>query len=190
MSGKLVIFSGPSGAGKSTLVQHLKSIPEFNLGFSISATSRAKRGNETEGKEYYFLSIEHFKSRIEDNEFLEWEEVYPGQYYGTLKSEVTCLTIEGKNILFDVDVVGGSNIKRQYKENAISFFVQPPSMDVLEKRLKSRKTETEESIAKRIKKGKLEMTYARRFDKIIINDDLELAKKEVETLVREFLSKP
>lgn len=190
MSGKLVIFSGPSGAGKSTLVQYLKSIPELNLGFSISATSRAKRENETEGKDYYFLSIEKFKSRIEENEFLEWEEVYPGQYYGTLKSEISRLTIDGKNILFDVDVVGGTNIKRQYKDNSLAVFVQPPSTEVLEQRLKNRKSETEESIAKRVKKSKLEMTYARRFDKILINDKLELAKKEAETLVREFLLNP
>jgi guanylate kinase len=189
MSGKLVIFSGPSGAGKSTLVQYLKPIPELNLDFSISATSRAKRENETNGKDYYFLSIDEFKSRIEDNEFLEWEEVYPGQYYGTLRSEINRLTLNGKNIIFDVDVVGASNIRRQYKENSISIFVQPASMDVLEKRLKLRNTETEETISKRIKKAKLEMTYARRSDKIIINDLLETAKKEAEAIVREFLSK-
>jgi len=189
MTGKLVIISGPSGAGKSTIVNYLKSMAGFNLDFSISATSRAKRPNETEGKEYYFLSIERFKSRIEDNEFLEWEEVYPGQYYGTLKSEINRLTIEEKNILFDVDVVGGTNIKRLNKDNSISIFVQPPSMEVLEERLRSRKTESEESINKRIKKSKLEMTYARRFDKIVINDNLERAQKEAETIVRDFLTK-
>jgi guanylate kinase len=189
MSGKLVIFSGPSGAGKSTLVQYLKSLPELNLGFSISATSRAKRENETEGKEYYFMSIENFKSRIEDNEFMEWEEVYPGQYYGTLKSEIHRLSMDGKDILFDVDVIGGANIKRLYKDNSVSIFIQPPSMQTLENRLRSRKSESEESVNRRIKKAKLEMTYARRFDKILINDNLETAKEEAVAIVKDFLSK-
>ncbi|MBN2486320.1 MAG: guanylate kinase [Bacteroidales bacterium] len=189
MSGKLVIFSGPSGAGKSTIVNHLKSIGEFNFGFSVSATTRPKRENENNGSDYHFLSIDDFKSRIEDNEFIEWEEVYPNQYYGTLKSEVNRITLNGKNLLFDVDVVGGTNIKRQYKDNAISVFIQPPSPEVLEARLKSRKTESEENLNKRLKKTRLEMTYARRFDKIIVNDDLETAKREAEAIVRDFLLK-
>jgi guanylate kinase len=189
MAGKLIIFSGPSGAGKSTIVNYLKTLDEFNFGFSISATSRAKRENEIEGKDYYFLSIEKFKSRIEDNEFLEWEEVYPGQYYGTLKSEINRLSFDGKDMLFDVDVVGGTNIKRQYKENALSVFVQPPSLEILEQRLRDRHSENEDGIAKRIKKAKIEMIYARRFDKSIINDNLETAKSEALALIRDFLSK-
>jgi guanylate kinase len=188
MAGKLVIFSGPSGAGKSTIVKHLRDTKEFNLDFSVSATSRSKRENETEGKDYYFLSIDDFKNRIDDNEFLEWEEVYPGQYYGTLKSEISRLTRSGMNIIFDVDVVGGSNIKRQFKENAISVFIQPPSMDVLKERLENRHTETEESLQKRLKKAKLEMTYARRFDHIIVNSDLDKARQEAENLIRDFLN--
>jgi len=187
MAGKLIILSGPSGAGKSTIVKHLHSIEEFSLEFSISATSRNKRDGETDKKDYYFLSIDTFKSRIEDNDFLEWEEVYPKQYYGTLKSEITRITNNNNNAIFDVDVVGGSNIKRMNKEKALSIFVKPPSMEVLEERLDNRKTETEESKQKRLKKAKLELTYARRFDHIIINDVLEDAIKEAEELVRNFL---
>jgi guanylate kinase len=189
MAGRLVIFSGPSGAGKSTIVKHLKGIKEFALEFSISATSRPKREDETEGKDYYFLNPDLFRARIEDNEFLEWEEVYTKQYYGTLKSEVTRITRDGNNILFDVDVVGGVNIKRMNKEKALSIFIKPPSIDVLEERLNQRDTDTEESKQKRLKKAKLELTYARRFDHIIVNDDLEKAQKEAENLVREFLNK-
>jgi guanylate kinase len=187
MAGKLVIFSGPSGAGKSSIVKHLMDKEDLNLNFSVSATSRSKRENEMEGKDYYFLSIDGFKSRIEDNDFLEWEEVYPGQYYGTLKSEISRLTRAGLNIIFDVDVVGGSNIKRQFKEKAISIFVQPPSLDILKERLEKRKTETEESIQKRLKKARLEMTYSRRFDHIVVNDRLEMAQAEAEKLITEFL---
>jgi len=189
MTGKLVILSGPSGAGKSTIVSYLRKIADLNLGFSVSATTRAKRENETNGKEYFFLTIDEFKSRIEDNEFIEWEEVYPGLYYGTLKSEINKLVITGNNLIFDVDAVGGTNIKRQYKENALSIFIQPPSLEVLEERLKKRNTESEENIAKRVKKSKLELTYSRRFDKVIINDNLDTAQKEAEKLVREFLLK-
>lgn len=187
MAGKLVIFSGPSGAGKSSIVQHLRKNEEFDLEFSISATSRAMRENEVEGKDYYFLSIDDFKSRLEDKDFLEWEEVYPGQYYGTLKSEINRLTKAGKNIIFDVDVIGGSNIKRQFKDKAVSIFIKPPSMEALAERLENRKTETEESKAKRLKKAKLEMTYARRFDHQIENNVLETAILEAEKIVREFL---
>lgn len=189
MAGKLVIFSGPSGAGKSTIVKYLREIGDFNLDFSISATSRGKRDNETDGKDYYFLTLDKFKSRIEENEFLEWEEVYPGQYYGTLKSEIDRLTKAGKNIIFDVDVVGGANIKHQFRETSISIFIQPPSLEILKERLENRKTESEENIQKRLKKARLEMTYSRRFDHIVVNDKLETAKAEAEKLVKDFLSK-
>lgn len=188
MAGKLVVFSGPSGAGKSTIVRHLQGIEEFALEFSISATSRQKRGAEVDGKEYYFLSVDSFKSRIEENDFVEWEEVYPKQYYGTLKSEIFRLTQKGCNIIFDLDVIGGSSLKRMNKENSISIFIKPPSIEVLEERLAERNTETDESRKKRIKKAKFEMTYARRFDHVIINDDLNKAIKEAEDLLRSFLS--
>ncbi len=188
MAGKLIIISGPSGAGKSTIVQHLKSKDDFNLEFSISATSRPKRGEEENGKDYYFLTIDNFRARIDDGEFLEWEEVYPKQLYGTLKSEVTRLSLKEKNIIFDVDVVGGTNIKRSYKDRSVSIFIKPPSIEAREERLKGRNTESEESIQKRIKKSRMEMTYARRFDHVIVNEDLETAKAEAEKIVREFLS--
>lgn len=188
MAGKLVILSGPSGAGKSTIVKYLKQVDDFELEFSISATSRQMREGEKEGVDYFFLSIDAFKSRIEDNDFLEWEEVYPGQYYGTLKSEISRLKRLGKNIIFDIDVVGGTNIKRLYKEESISIFIKPPSIETLEERLDSRKTESEDSKNKRLKKAKLELTYARRYDHVIINEKLETAQSEAEKLVRNFLA--
>lgn len=188
MAGKLIIISGPSGAGKSTIVQHLKNNIDFNLEFSISATSRPKRGDEVHGKDYYFLSIDEFKNRIDDDEFLEWEEVYSKQMYGTLKSEITRLSIKEKNIIFDVDVVGGSNIKRNFKDKSLSIFIKPPSTEALEERLKGRNTESEAGIRKRVNKARMELTYARRFDQVIVNDDLETAKAETEKLVSEFLS--
>lgn len=188
MAGKLIIISGPSGSGKTTIVDYIKEIGDFNLEFSVSATSRAKRKNEKEGINYYFLSIDDFRNRIDDNEFIEWEEVYPKQFYGTLKSEITRLSMKEKNIIFDVDVVGGSNIKREYKEKVVSIFIKSPSLEDLENRLRARKTDSEESIIRRIKKARLEMTYARRFDYTVINEDLDKAKAEVEKIVREFLS--
>lgn len=187
MAGKLVIISGPSGAGKSTLVQHLKNIEDLNLEFSISATTRAQRGDEKNGVDYYFLSIDEFKNRIDDNEFLEWEEVYNKQLYGTLKSEITRLTLLDKNILFDVDVAGATNIQRNFKDKSISIFIKPPSTEELEKRLKSRNTDSEANIQKRLKKTRLELTYARRFNHTIVNDELEKTKGEIEKIVREFL---
>jgi len=188
MAGKLVIFSGPSGAGKSTIVKHLCSIERLNLGFSISATSRPKREDEVEGKDYYFISIDEFKARTEDNEFLEWEEVYPTQYYGTLKAEVDRLLLNGKNVIFDIDVVGGTNIKRQYKDKAMSIFIKPPSIEVLDERLSKRNTESEQSKKKRLKKVKLELTYEKRFDITLVNEDLEKSKKEAEIIVSKFLA--
>lgn len=187
MAGKLVILSGPSGAGKSTLAKHLLKIKKYNLVFSVSACSRKIRPGEVEGKDYYFLSIDSFKSKIEEDEFLEWEEVYPGHYYGTLKIEVEKLRMTGDNVIFDVDVMGAINIKRKYKEEAISIFVMPPSVEVLEERLIMRKTDSPENIQKRLRKTKMELVYARRFDHVIENDNLDNATAEVEKLVSDFL---
>ncbi len=189
MAGKLVILSGPSGAGKSTFAKHLLKNEKYRLVFSVSACSRKKRPSEVEGKDYYFLSIDSFKSKIEENEFLEWEEVYPSQYYGTLNIEVEKLRMSGDNVIFDVDVMGAINIKRKYKEDAISIFIKPPSLEILEKRLKKRNTETPESIQKRLRKTKLELVYARRFDHVIVNDELNDTLTEVDKLVSDFLIK-
>lgn len=184
--GKLIIFSAPSGSGKTTLVHHLLSKPELKLSFSVSATSREKRPNETHGKDYYFLSADEFRSRIESNDFLEWEEVYTDQFYGTLKSEIDRVHSEGKHVMFDVDVVGGLNIKKQFGDNALAVFVKPPSIEELENRLRNRSTESEESLKKRVGKAAEEMEYANEFDVVLINDDLETAKTEAENLVTDF----
>ena len=188
MSGKLIIFSAPSGAGKSTIVHHILGCG-FNLEFSVSATSRAPRGNEVHGVDYYYLTPEEFRSKIRKNEFLEYEEVYPDSFYGTLRSEVERITGQGKNVVFDIDVLGGINIKKQYDEQALALFVAPPSIEVLHQRLISRGTDTPEMIAKRIGKAEFELSFAPQFDKVVVNDDLEEAKKEAERLIREFLSK-
>ena len=188
MSGKLIIFSAPSGAGKSTLVQHLLGCG-FNMEFSISATSRAPRGAEQNGVDYYYLTVDEFKNKIEKGEFLECEEVYTGCFYGTLRSEVDRITSKGNNIVFDVDVVGGLNIKKEFGDRALSLFVAPPSIEILHERLKNRGTDSDEMIAKRIGKADLEMTFASKFDKVVVNDDLEMAKEEAERIIREFLSK-
>ena len=188
MSGKLIIFSAPSGAGKSTIVHHILGCG-FNLEFSVSATSRAPRGNEVHGVDYYYLTPEEFRSKIRKNEFLEYEEVYPDSFYGTLRSEVQRITGQGKNVVFDIDVLGGINIKKQYDEQALALFVAPPSIEVLHQRLISRGTDTPEMIAKRIGKAEFELSFAPQFDKVVVNDDLEEAKKEAEKLIREFLSK-
>jgi len=186
--GKAIIFSAPSGAGKTTIVRHLLSVPEFRLSFSTSATSRQKRGHEENGKDYFFISPEEFRARITVGEFLEWEEVYKDQYYGTLKSEVARIWQEGRNVIFDVDVVGGLNLKKSFGENGIAVFVQPLSIEVLRYRLRNRSTETAEKIAMRIEKAQHEMTFAEQFDYILINDQLEPALKTAETKVREFLN--
>lgn len=188
MTGKLIILSAPSGAGKSTLVHHLLN-SNLNLEFSISATSRSPRATEKDGIDYYFLSPEEFKQKIANNEFLEYEEVYPDCFYGTLRSEVDRITQKGKNVIFDVDVKGGLNIKRQFGDQALAIFVAPPNMEALKERLLKRGTETREMIQKRIEKAAYEMSFAPQFDKIIINDDLEKAKKEIEETVRDFLNK-
>ena len=184
--GKLVIFSAPSGAGKTTIVRHLLSLG-LNFGFSVSATTRRPRGTEQNGKDYYFLSVEEFKDRINRDEFLEWEEVYPGCFYGSLKSEVDRICKNGQNILFDVDVVGGSNIKKFYGAKALAVFVQPPSIKELENRLISRSTDCMEVIKQRIAKAEYELTFVNLFDIVIINDQLEVALQEAEEKVRSFL---
>jgi guanylate kinase len=184
--GKLVIFSAPSGAGKTTIVKHLLS-RDLNFGFSISATTRKPRGTEQNGKDYYFLSTEDFTNKINRDEFLEWEEVYPGCFYGTLKSEVERICKNGQNILFDVDVVGGSNIKKYYGDKALAVFIQPPSINELEKRLLARSTDCTEVIKARIAKAEHELTYVHLFDIIIINDKLEDALREAEEKISHFL---
>ena len=189
MAGKLIILSGPSGTGKSSIAKKILENEAYNLSFSISVTSRLKREDEEDGKDYYFLSIDSFKSKIEDNEFLEWEEVYPTQYYGTLKIEIERLKSMGKNVIFDVDVNGAMSIKRRHKEESVSIFIKPPSIEALEERLRNRKTETEDSIARRVRKANMENTYARKFDHIIENKDLNEAVKQVEEIVSDFLDK-
>jgi guanylate kinase len=188
MTGKLIIFSAPSGAGKTTIVRHLLE-KNLNLEFSVSATSREPRQTETDGKDYYFLSKEEFKRKIEKDEFLEWQEVYSGIYYGSLKSEVERIRNLGKNVIFDVDVVGGLNIKKFYGNEALAIFVQPPSVEELRKRLISRSTETEEKIQMRIAKAEHELSFASHFDKLVTNNDLEQACREAENLIREFTRK-
>jgi guanylate kinase len=184
--GKLIIFSAPSGAGKTTIVRHLlEKFPE--LEFSVSACSRPKRSYETHGVDYYFLSLEEFKQKIKNDEFIEWEEVYKDNFYGTLKTEVERIWNKGKHVIFDVDVVGGLHLKNQFKERSLAVFVMPPSIEHLEMRLKSRETETHESIARRIGKAEDELKRAEFFDKIVLNDSLEHAFKEAERIVAEYL---
>lgn len=187
MSGKVIIFSAPSGAGKTTLVQWLLQ-QNLNLQFSVSATSRPKRGTEVHGKDYYFLSPLEFRIKIAEDAFLEWEEVYEDKYYGTLKEEVSNMLDEGKNVLFDVDVKGGINIKKYFGEEAMSFFVKPPSIEVLEKRLVGRATDSPEFIRERVSKASLELAFADEFDHIIVNDVLEVAQQECLEKVVAFLN--
>lgn len=186
--GKLIIFSAPSGSGKSTIVKYLmEKHPELNLAFSISATTRAPRGTEKNGVEYLFLSEDEFRKKIADGEFLEYEEVYPGRFYGTLKSQVDSQTALGENVVFDVDVKGGCNIKKFYGSRALSIFIQAPSIDELRKRLIGRGTDSAEAIDGRIAKASYEMTFAPQFDHIVVNDDLQKAEKETYEIVKKFL---
>ena len=183
---KVIIFSAPSGSGKTTLVKYCLGVfPE--LQFSISATTRALRGEEIHGKDYFFLFVEEFKNLIAEDAFVEYEEVYQDKFYGTLKSEVERIWQEGKVVIFDVDVKGGVNLKKIFGENALSIFIAPPSIEELERRLISRATDDLETIKTRVAKAKEEMTYAEEFDQIIINDDLETAQKEIERIVRNFI---
>lgn len=185
-NGKLVIFSAPSGAGKSTLVNYL--LPQFpELSFSISATSRAPRGQEEHGKDYYFLSSEEFKTRVAQDKLLEWEEVYAGTYYGTLRSEVERIWAQGKVVVFDIDVVGALNLKKQFGDRALALFVQAPSVEILEQRLRGRGTDSEEKIQQRVAKATIEMAHAPKFDKVVVNDDLDTAKAEALAILKDFL---
>ena len=187
MKGKLIIFSGPSGSGKTTIVHHLlKSVP--GLKFSISVTSREIRNNEIDGKDYYFVSPEEFKRKINKNEFLEWEEVYEGQYYGTLKSEVEKIRNHGNHVVFDMDVEGGVNLKKQFGNQALAIFIMVPSLQILEERLRLRSTEDQLSFTKRIEKAGKEMTYSNKFDAVINNLDIDDACNNVIELVMKFLN--
>jgi len=186
-SGKLIIFTAPSGAGKTTIVRHLlKTFPE-DLAFSISATTRARRPHEVDGKDYYFLDKEAFFEKVKSGAFAEWEEVYPGQWYGTLHREIERLWKAGKTILFDIDVKGASRLKEKYRERALVVFVAPPSIEVLEERLSHRNTESKSSLAKRIKRAIREMEYREKFDRILVNDDLKAAFAEAEQIVKSFI---
>ena len=187
MKGKLIIFSAPSGSGKSTIINYLMQ-QGLGLTFSISATSRAPRGTEQHGVEYFFLSPEEFRQRIANNEFLEYEEVYPDRFYGTLKEQVERQLEAGQHVVFDVDVVGGCNIKEYYGHRALSIFIQPPSIEELRRRLEGRGTDTPEVIKQRIDKAEYELSFSPKFDKIVINDHLETAQAETLTLIKHFLS--
>lgn len=186
--GKLIIFSAPSGSGKSTIINYLMQ-QGLQMHFSISATSRAPRGTEKHGVEYFFLTPEEFRQRIANDEFVEYEEVYTDKFYGTLKSQVEHQLEEGQNVVFDVDVKGGCNIKKFYGERALSLFIMPPSVEELRRRLEGRGTDTPEVIQSRLDKAEYEMTFAPQFDKVVVNDDLETAEAEALALIKEFLGK-
>jgi guanylate kinase len=186
--GKLIVFSAPSGSGKTTIVRHLLGDEDLNLEFSISATSREKRGTEEHGKDYYFLSAEEFKSKIKNDEFLEWEEVYRDNFYGTLKTEVDRIWAKGKNVIFDIDVSGGLRIKRKYPVETLAVFVKPPSIDELKIRLKKRKTESADKINMRVAKASAELATAPLFDTIVINDTLEHALEEAHQKIKTFIN--
>ena len=189
MTEKAIIISAPSGAGKTTIVRHLlDTFPQ--LAFSVSACSRLKRADEKDGTDYYFITGDEFRERICRNEFVEWQEVYPGNYYGTLKSELARIRINGKIPIFDVDVLGGLNLKKYFGEGALAIFVQPPSIEVLENRLVNRKSESEASLKKRIAKAEKELTLANKFDKIIVNDDLEKAYLTASDIVKKYIYEP
>lgn len=185
--GKLIVFSAPSGSGKTTIVRHLLSKEDLNLEFSISAASRDPRGGEINGKDYYFISTEEFKKHIKNDDFLEWEEVYRDNFYGTLKSEVERIWAKGKNVIFDIDVAGGLRIKHKFPEQTLAVFVKPPSVDELKRRLKERSTESEDKINMRIAKASVELATAPQFDTIIKNYDLEVALEEAYQLVKNFV---
>ena len=186
-NGKLIVFSAPSGSGKTTIVRHLLEQKELHLDFSISATSRQKRGDEVDGKDYYFLTPEDFQAKIDADEFIEYEEVYKDNFYGTLKSELERIWAKGKHVIFDIDVIGGLNIKRQFPKNTLAIFVSPPSVEELERRLRYRQTETEEKIQMRLAKAEREIAESSKFDIILKNYDLEIAKNDAYKLVSDYL---
>ncbi len=188
MKGKLFVFSAPSGSGKTTIVKHLLAYPELNLEFSISCTTRAPRGEEVHGKDYYFITWEAFKKHIKAEDFVEWEEVYTDNFYGTLKSEVERIWSKGKHVIFDIDVAGGLRIKKKFPEETLAVFVKPPSVDELKRRLKQRSTESDDKINMRIAKAHVELATAPQFDVVIKNYDLETAKEEAVKLVKEFIN--
>lgn len=185
--GKLIVFSAPSGSGKTTLVNHLILQEDLNLDFSVSVTSREIRGNEIDGKDYHFISLEDFKKHIDEDEFVEWEEVYENNFYGTLKSEIERIWSKGRHVIFDVDVVGGLRIKEEYPEQTLAIFVQPPSIEEMELRLRNRKTDSEEKIIERVLKAERELKFSDRFDIVLVNDDLEKAKKKAYQIVKNFI---
>lgn len=187
-TGKLIVFSAPSGSGKTTIVQHLLKQKDLNLEFSVSATSRDPRPGEVHEKDYYFISIKKFKQHIKDEDFLEWEEVYRDNFYGTLKREVQRIWDKGKNVIFDIDVVGGLDIKNIYPKQTLAVFVKPPSVEELKIRLKKRKTESDEWIDRRIAKASIEMATAPQFDKVLINNDLDKALNEAHQLVKSYVN--
>nr|WP_315163014.1 guanylate kinase [uncultured Flavobacterium sp.] len=185
--GKLIVFSAPSGSGKTTIVRHLLGKEDLNLEFSISAATREARGEEVNGKDYYFMSLSDFKSHIKNEDFVEWEEVYRDNFYGTLKSEVERIWAKGKNVIFDIDVAGGLRIKHKFPEETLAVFVKPPSVDELKRRLKERSTESEDKINMRIAKASVELATAPQFDVIIKNYDLDIALEEAYQLVKNFV---
>ena len=186
--GKLIVFSAPSGSGKTTIVRHLLAQADLNLEFSISAATREARGEEVSGKDYYFMSLDQFKQHIKNEDFVEWEEVYRDNFYGTLKSEVERIWAKGKNVIFDIDVAGGLRIKSKFPEETLAVFVKPPSVDELKRRLKERSTESDEKINMRIAKAHVELATAPQFDVVIKNYDLEVALEEANQLVKEFVT--
>jgi guanylate kinase len=188
-NGKLLVFSAPSGSGKTTIVKHLLAQPELNLEFSISCTTREPRGEEKDGKDYYFITLQDFKNHIKAEDFIEWEEVYRDNFYGTLKSEVERIWAKGKNVIFDIDVAGGLRIKSKFKQETLAVFVKPPSVDELKRRLKERSTESDEKINMRIAKAHVELATAPQFDIIIKNYELDVAKEDAYKLVKDFVGK-
>ncbi len=187
--GKMFVFSAPSGSGKTTIVHHLLKLKSLNLDFSISATSRPSRGQEIHKKDYYFMSTFEFEKHVKNEDFVEYEEVYKGAMYGTLKSEVERIWKQGKHVIFDIDVVGGLQIKRQFPDATLAVFVKPPSIEIMEQRLRNRNTDTEDKILERLAKAEKEINYAKHFDTILINDHLETAQKNAEELIHNFQQK-
>ncbi len=187
--GKIIILSAPSGTGKSTIISRLMDYQDLKLGFSISATSRAPRGEEKDGREYYFLTSEEFHKRVENGEFVEWEEVYAGTCYGTLVSEVDRVTGSGRNLIMDIDVKGALNVKKRYGKDALSIFILPPSVEELERRLRARSTDSEESIVRRLDKAEYEMGFSDKFDRRVVNDSLDSCCSEVKKLIEDFMAK-